>query len=616
MSEQPAASPVPGERAESRFPLRRAISLAAWAGMLTGYGELAYMAARKYYRGLFLFLPADAPWMMPLATAVLFVLAILLARVVLALTGRPLSARVAMGVAATLTALSLLLLLQPLHKGASLLIALGIGIQVGRSGWPSRPWFRRLQLVTWPVLVLVTAATAIVLPTRRALADRRERALAAAARPPEGSPNVLLIILDTVRSLNLSLYGYRLPTTPNLARRAEGGVRFDEAWSPAPWTLPSHASMFTGHEAHDLGTDWYVPLDDTTRTLAESFRDRGWRTGGFVANLPYTGRETGLARGFGRYEDHPVTLATFLATSALFRVVTTNRPLRDALGWHRPLVQKTAPELTRSFLRWVDREPGRPFFAFLNYYEAHRPYLPPADYLRRFLPPGVEPQPEARRRPPESPPWKPEELIGSVGSYDASIAYLDDQIERLFLELERRNLFANSIIILTSDHGEEFAEHGMIDHGNSLYRPGLAVPLLIWWPERISGGAVVRTPVSTRDLAATVADLAGLGGDAFPGRSLARFWTAGADATADPVYSEVRLAPRLPPWYPSSRGNSLGVREGVLRYIRNGDGVVEVYDLEADPEERHNLAGDSTRRQPIERMKQRLDSLATVFGRR
>ena len=594
--------------APARPTLLSSLALATWIGLLTGYGELAYKAFRKYGRGLFLFQGENALWMTPLSTSLLFLLVVLLLYGAFAAFRRRPAAGVTFGLCAALAAISLLFLLPPLHKGATILIGVGVGLQAGRSRLAQAEWFVRLRRVTLPLLLLCLVTAAIALPLQQVARDRRERSLVPAGRA--GAPNVLLIILDTVRSLNLSLYGYHRPTTPRLEERARSGTRFARALSPAPWTLPSHATLFTGRETFELGTNWYVPLDDTTPTLAEVLRDRGWRTGGFVANLPYASRETGLARGFVRYEAQPVTLATLASAAILIRTITTNRPLRDALGWHRPFVAKTAPQVTAAFLRWVDQEPERPFFAFLNYYDAHRPYYPPEPYRSRFLPNGVELQPEARRRPADAPPWTPEELEGSVASYDGAIAYLDDQIEALFRQLAARNLLDNTIVILSSDHGEEFAEHGMIDHGNSLYRPSLDIPLLIWSPGRVPAGAVFQTPVTIRDIPATVVDLLGITGEhAFPGRSLARFWTPGADTTPEPIFAEVRLAPRLPEWYPSSKGDVLGVLEGGLRYIRNGDGVPEVYDFDRDPWERQNLAEDPSLQPWLQRVETRLDSI-------
>ncbi len=141
-------------------------------------------------------------------------------------------------------------------------------------------------------------------------------------------PNVLLITLDTVRAANLSLYGYSRQTTPNLDRFAKRGVVFDKAFATAPWTLPSHASLFTGRWPHELSTDYTVPLDGTHPTLAEYLSRQGYRTAGFVANLGYCSFGTGLARGFEHYEDYRRSLGQIASSSTLVRKVANNFNLR------------------------------------------------------------------------------------------------------------------------------------------------------------------------------------------------------------------------------------------------------------------------------------------------
>jgi arylsulfatase A-like enzyme len=589
------------------LPLGEGIGIAAWCGIATGVGELAYQGVRKFYLKLFLFQPIDALWMTPMAEALIFVAIAAAGYAVFSLRGRRPTAGHVVAWCSSLAAMALLFLFPPLHRGAAIIIALGIGLQLGRSRLADARWPRVLVRRTLPILIGLLVVGMIGLPLRRMLAERRALAALPAARA--GAPNVLLIILDTVRSLDMSLYGYPRSTTPALEDRAKRGTLFLHALSPAPWTLPSHASMFTGRPAHELSTDWYVALDDSTPTLAEVLRDHGWRTGGFVANLPYTNREVGLGRGFTRYEDYPVSVAQLFAGASLVRAVTGNDQLRDWLGWYTPLVQKPAPEIGSAFLRWADADRRRPFFAFLNYYDAHKPVVPPEPFASRFLPPGSRLQPEIKRRTSDAIPWDPAVIAGALASYDGAIAYLDSELEQLFRQLEARGLLENTLVIVTSDHGEEFAEHGLIDHGNSLYRPALEVPLLLWGTPRVPAGATVNAAVSTTDLASTVLDLLGLTTEArLPGRSLARYWTPGADTMPEPIFAEVRHAPRLPAWYPSSRGDMMAVLSDGLRYIRNGDGAPEVFDFVRDTAERHNLADTPAPSDTIRRLRAVLDS--------
>src|SRR5262249_22791331 len=175
--------------------------------------------------------------------------------------------------------------------------------QSGRMVRPRRAAFVRLVRLSAPLLVGMVVTIMLVTIGGRAWSERR----AASALPPSpvGARNVLLVVWDTVRAGNLSLYGYGRPTTPHLEGLAGRGLRFDLAFSSS-WTLPSHASVFTGRWPHELGVDWKSPLRDDVPTLAEYLSSRGYDTAGFAANVDYCSRETGLGRGMVHYEDFPL----------------------------------------------------------------------------------------------------------------------------------------------------------------------------------------------------------------------------------------------------------------------------------------------------------------------
>ena len=195
--------------------------------------------------------------------------------------------------------------------------------------------------------------------------------------------------MDNVRAESLSLYGYNRPTTPRLDELARNAVRFDSARSTAPWTLPSHASMFTGQWPHQLSVDWKRGLDATHPTLAEYLARQGYTTAGFVANTYYCNSRYGLDRGFARYED-------FLENESvsLFEIVRSSSLGKSALmlmGYSMRLPtadvgsRKAAATINRNALDWLSRRPAdRPFFIFLNYYDAHSPFIPPEEATRRF----------------------------------------------------------------------------------------------------------------------------------------------------------------------------------------------------------------------------------------
>jgi len=409
------------------------------------------------------------------------------------------------------------------------------------------------------------------------------------------APNVLFIVLDTVRSQSLSLYGYNRQTTPRLEEFAKTGTRFDRALSTTPWTLPSHGSMFTGYLAHELSTDWRTPLDATYPTLAEELQKAGYLTAGFVANLAYVSYVYGLNRGFIHYEDFEISPGEFAVSASLIRR-TFGMPNFRWFNYYELLNRKTAPEINRSFLDWLSKtkKEGRPFFAFLNYFDAHEPYLPPDTYKRMFGN-DVTSLPFADH-------WKqytPAEAKGLQNLYDGSIAYLDFQIGELLEELRSNGVLENTIVIITSDHGEEFSEHGVPSHGHSLYGPSLNVPLIISFPPKVPKGKVVPEWVSLRDLPATITELINTKNPTanriFPGESLARHWNKTGLSKDDPdnlqpVISELRHAINLPEWFPVSKGDMKSMLTKDLHYIVGGDGKEEIYDLRRDPWETKDLS--------------------------
>jgi arylsulfatase A-like enzyme len=269
--------------------------------------------------------------------------------------------------------------------------------------------------------------------------------------------------------------------------------------------------------------------------------------------------------------------------------------------------RKTASEVNRDFLHWFAgrREQGRPFFAFLNYLDTHTPYLVPPGARHRF---GVDPETKENFRrvlmgwsliDKQSLPQRYLNL--GRDAYDDCVAYLDEQLGMLFDELERRGVLDQTLVIITSDHGEGLGEHGLFMHGESLYRPEIRVPLLILTPSHRPSRAEVRDTVSLCDLPATIVDQIGLGnGSPFPGQSLAQSW-ADHPAGAPPLETGAALSelassnPNNPNQgrSPARRGPLISLAEGEFVYIRNeGDGGEELFNQREDPDEVNNLARD------------------------
>jgi arylsulfatase A-like enzyme len=436
--------------------------------------------------------------------------------------------------------------------------------------------------------------------------------------PPAGSPNVLFIVLDTVRADHLSLYGYERPTTPALERLAKRGVRFDAARATAPWTLMSHASFFTGRWPHELDVEWLTPLRKNFKMLAEYLGARGYATAGFVSNVMYCSSDTGLDRGFTHYEDYLLEKLSPLRTSIMIEEALTglvslgsrqeSGVLRATQEWLRPLfryaVRRDARSINRGFLSWLDRrpQPGRPFFVFLNYLDAHSPYEVPWYANQRF---GSRPQTAEEQRIIFGH-WTaidklqlPRDYVTLARScYDSCLAYLDEEIGRLCDELDRRGVLGKTWIVITSDHGEGLGEHDLFEHGESLYSTEIHVPLLIVPPSDIKAEGVVSETISLRDLPATIVDLTVPGNPApFPGRSLKSSWgepTPRANEAADGILSELPSPNPSDPSHgrsPARRGPLVSLAEGDLVYIRNErDGTEELYDTRDDPRELTNRA--------------------------
>ena len=482
-------------------------------------------------------------------------------------------------------------------------VALSLGLAHRLSAWMLRPeptnLERGLRRATVALMAMITCLVVVVgtYPTARQSVVQLGRPV-----PGESRPNVLLLILDTVRARSTGLHGHVPSTTPNVDRLAKQGVTFELAIAPSPWTLPSHASMFTGYFPHDLNVAWRVPLNREKPTLAEAFGRAGYRTAGVVANLYNANSAMGLARGFDLYIDYTAAWDELIRATYPGRLVLNEIERRwhvNDFGFADFAGRRTAREVTDKLLRWIDTsDQRRPFFAFANFFDAHDPYIAPAQYqiameaishearlpVRLLEEDGtLVPTSEERER----------EVVTQLIRYEAALAYLDASLGRLFAELEERGLLGNTLVVITSDHGEEFGGHGLYWHGHSLYLPALHVPLVMLWPGRLPEDLRVPSAVTLRDLPATILDLSGLPREAleapFPGTSLARFWRPGDEASTGSVLSSLELdATGVERWRGSRKLESILV-DG-MHYIAYDGGPEELYDIRTDPAEALNLA--------------------------
>jgi arylsulfatase A-like enzyme len=552
--------------------------------LATGIAQVTLQLTNLAARDRLVFMSRDVVWMAPAAYVVLFgVIALCLA--VLALV-RPLLVPLPLTlfVFGFVAVFSLLLPISAIARWAEAMVAAGIGVQLARavSQAPER-WLSRMRRAS-VVMILLVAVAGTAGSAWRAIAERR--AVAALPAATDGAPNVLLIILDTVRAASLGLHGYTRDTAPQLSAVAKEGVTFDRAYSTAPWTLPSHASMFTGRYPDELTADFLRRLDRSQPTLAEAFAAHGYLTAGFMANEFYTAWDSGIDRGFQRWEDYRVSwnqtmLSAWLAQVTVVRELRLARTIERARGVIRefnlelPVTlafdEKHSGVVRNDFLGWhatVQGAGSRPFFAVLNLFDAHRPRYSPAAFRTRFTPT------------PKGPDF-----------YDNAIAYMDDEVGKLLTTLRARGVLDRTIVVITADHGELLGEHKLYGHSTNLYRQALHVPLVIRAPGRLPPGGRVADPVSLRDLAATILDLSDMGGRAMPGVSLVPLALGPDSVSAAPssVRSLVSQGINLGANYPSSLGPMQSVIDGSMHLIRNGDATEELYDLAADPGEANDL---------------------------
>ena len=563
-----AAGSSSATSATSRSWMVTFLPLSAGCGLIAGLFEVGSIVVRKrFFDSNHLYgMSRHFVWLVPLTNVGLFLMMGLfgcLLGLVWPRGGRWLSARFL----CALALLPMVLIAFPrVYSLAALVMALGVASRLVPLAERKADGLRRLVRAGIPI----AAVLAIVLGLSPAIGDR-SRAAGDGGVPmrPSGSRNVVLIVMDTVAGGHTSLQGYDRATTASLVELADRAIRFDRAQAPSSWTLPSHASMFTGRWLHELSVGWLSPLDETYPTLAEYLGANGYATAGFIANTTYCARDSGLARGFTSYHDY-----IFPDLSAFRTAVLINRALsgmqsivqqlddRRELVWLRSYLyelwrrffsdRKGAAVLNREFIEWFERrtQPERPFFAFLNYFDAHCPYRLEPKRMRRF---GAAPTDSRQRGLIQQ--WadldkarlSPRDVAFASDAYDDCVADLDEQVGKLLDDLKRRGVLEHTWLFITSDHGESFGEHaGVFCQGMSLYQTELHVPLLVIPPGGTAKKQVVAETVSLRDLAATVIDVLGLAADSpVPGNSLARFWNAGSSAAppfpapSDPVLAEV-----------------------------------------------------------------------------
>jgi arylsulfatase A-like enzyme len=416
-------------------------------------------------------------------------------------------------------------------------------------------------------------------------------------------PNVILVTIDTLRADHLGCYGYGRPTSPFIDTLAMEGARFADASSPAAWTKPSTGTILTGlfpsrHGALYHGSTLQIPEGE--RTLAEAFRDRGYTTAGFVSN-PNVKKVFDFDRGFDEFFDSPVedTITLAAIRKSLFGGIVMTLS-RHQFNWK---YENDIKQINQHVLAWIEANREQPFFLYVHYIDPHIPYTPPAKYEAEF-----------KQNHPGFPLFNERKRLVGIDLYDGEIRYTDDGIRELVEKLDQLGVRDHTLLVLTSDHGEEFFEHDVLGHGFSLYQPVIHVPLIANGPG-VAKGRVVDSPVQLVDLAATILDLTGGAGDKFgDGYSFAPSISDSAWKAEDRVYLENEFGQ-----------DDSDHRSFVLNAYRDGDwkfilterslyrppnhpdfGAQELYNLADDPGETNNLIHAPEHQERIEAMVKRL----------
>jgi arylsulfatase A-like enzyme len=620
----PLPSPSPSA-ARHQTSLRSAAILALWfgigTGLFEGLGLLLFQRINWPRWGPMMHVSGEILWISPLLDLTIFLLSGLTVFLLARLWPGDRGFEAMVFCLTFLTMYDWLTLTDRLLHLACLVLSIGVSVAVLRWFNRSRGTLLRLARSSLPGLVVVWLLIFAGLEGGQRVHEHSR--VARLPAPAPGAPNVLVIVVDTLRADHLSSYGYTRPTTPEIDRLAAAGVLFQNAIAPCSWSLPSHVSLLTGRYLYEHGVGAVQPMPwlgwahtafRGLPTLGEALEQRGYRTGAFSANRTYFSHSLGFGRGFEHFEDYFHSPADdFVRTlygrefariylkrsdQSLVKRILRSLGLRSLLDQDAEGsgsfggafgVRKRADVINDEVMRWIGRDRVRPFFAFLNYFDAHDPYGGPAWYAK--------------------PSWS---QPNQIGKYDDGVKYVDDYIARLMQALAERGLADHTIVVITGDHGESLGQHGVDTHGAALYWELVHVPLLIWYPGQVPAGLRVNRPVSNTAIAATVMDLIGDAGDqGFPGPSLTAFWKTPQVAAGWPAplaeLAEDRYLTKLDrsadPAVPTAvTGAMRSVVTSDWQLITHEKLGYQLYDWVHDPEEIRNLVATPEGRQAADKL--------------
>jgi arylsulfatase A-like enzyme len=443
------------------------------------------------------------------------------------------------------------------------------------------------------ILFILIAAGVVVSKTTGGLSDGTR-------------PNVIFISLDTLRADHVFCYNkIKKQTSPNIDKIAKEGYIFEKAYSTTSWTLPAHASMMTGlfpssHNADRSDQQTFRrplnPLPQSAKTLAEVLSDNGYLTAG-VISVPLLSSAFGMDQGFQYYDEKmdPFEDFKFLYLneySMLIKVLKftkiINKDYADG--------QKRVTEVNAKGLKWIENNKDRnePFFFFLHYFEPHYVYEPPNPYDLRDDGSKIDYFLEMETLNHGLFSLSRSGIEDLVTLYDGEIEYLDHHLGKLFDTLKQWGILDNTLLIITSDHGESFNEHEVWTHGNRLYQEQIHVPLIVRYPKLVPANHIdTKNIVQLVDLMPTILDVLKIPiPEYIQGRSLLPIFQNESDLRFNMAFAELK-----PDIIWKSKNSRFGhgimaIIRGEWKYILPDTGMEELYNIDIDPFENQNLASN------------------------
>ena len=466
--------------------------------------------------------------------------------------------------------------------------------QLGNSG-PSMPAFSRNYAVFIVSLSVITLSTSFFLGQSPYINN-----LKFGASPITGNhPDIILIMIDDLRADHTTLYGYKRDTTPNIGRLAKEATLYNHSVSSEATDLSATASIFTGmyassHGAHfsESAPHLMKPLSNKRTTLAEVLSEKGYITMASVSNFVYLSHYFHMDQGFQYFDNRLPSLFFRKSQPFYLRDLIRHYMARIFLTHDYHHVYRRAEEINSAVFQLLDRVKGvtSPFFLFINYMDAHRPLIPPAPFDTMY--PGkskavdtIQYNSASREIMNFRRDITPEERNHLISQYDGGINYIDFHIGKLISRLKELGLYDNTLIIITSDHGEAFGERNLMEHGVSVYQDQIYVPLIIKYPNH-TDGSVINDLVSSIDIMPTILDVTGYEiPDDVQGVSLLKVESVRTRNIISESFPDRDLLNLDPRFHRIERA----IFSWPYKFISSTAGEKELYDLSKDPSEKENL---------------------------